>query len=185
MIEQTLVLLKPDAVQRCLVGKLIERFEQTGLKIVAMKMVWIDEKFAKQHYPDTLIPIVGNKTLVDWEELGIKTKKTAEELGREIMEDLVKFTTEAPIIAVVFEGVHAVAMVRKMVGHTSPHKAQPGTIRGDFTTISMGYATKRRFGGRNLIHASGSVEESKREIELWFNPSEIHDYKTVHEAHVK
>ncbi len=185
MNERSLVLLKPDAVQRAITGQIISRFERAGLKIVAMKMVWIDKKFASIHYPEHLIPIVGKKTLADWDDMGIKTKKTAEELGVEIMEDLMNFTTEAPILAMVLEGIHAVSQIRKMVGHTSPHKAKPGTIRGDFTTISMGFATQRRFGGRNLVHASGTIEEAKKEIDLWFKSEEVHDYKTVHEPHVR
>ena len=185
MIERTLVLLKPDAVQRGLVGEIIQRFEKAGLKIVGMKMIWVTEKFARKHYPEELIPIIGKKTLDDWKELGIETDMSANELGKKAHEELIRFATEAPVIAVVLEGVHAVKMVRKMVGHTSPHKAEPGTIRGDYSTISMGYATKRGFGGRNLVHASGSVEEAEREIALWFSPNEIYDYEHVHEKHVK
>lgn len=185
MIEQTLVLIKPDGVQRGLIGEIIKRFENVGLRIAGMKMVWIDAKFAEKHYPKNLIPILGGKTIKDWEDLGIKTTKTKEELGKQAWEDLIRFTTEGPIIAFVLEGVHAVMIARKMVGHTSPHKAEPGTIRGDFSPISMGYATVKKFGGRNLVHASGTVEEAKKEIELWFKKDEIHSYETVHERHVK
>ncbi|MBW2988065.1 nucleoside-diphosphate kinase [Candidatus Woesearchaeota archaeon] len=185
MIERTLVLLKPDAVQRALVGEIIHRFERAGLKIVGLKMIWVTEEFARKHYPEDLIPIIGRKTLEDWKELGISAEESPEELGKRAHEDLIRFTTEAPVIAMVLEGVHAVKIVRKMVGHTSPHKAEPGTIRGDYSTISMGYATKRGFGGRNLIHASGTPEEAEHEIELWFSPNEIYDYPTVHEKHVK
>jgi nucleoside-diphosphate kinase len=185
MIEKSLVLLKPDAVQRGLVGEIITRFEKAGLKIAGMKMVWISKELAGRHYPETLIPIMGKKTLADWDEMGVETKLSAEELGTQARNDLINFATEAPVVALVLEGVHAVAMIRKMVGHTSPHKAEPGTIRGDYSTISMGYATKRGFGGRNLIHASGSVEEAKTEVNAWFSPEELHDYKHVHHTHVQ
>jgi len=185
MIERSLVLLKPDAVQRGLIGEIIGRFERTGLKIVGLKMVWVNKDLAIKHYPETLIPIVGKKTLDDWKEMGIETDKTAEQLGAEIHKDLLKFTTEAPIVAMVLEGVHAVLIIRKIVGHTSPHKAEPGTIRGDYSPISMGYATQRRFGGRNLIHASGNVKEAEREIALWFKPEELYKYSSVHDAHVQ
>ncbi len=185
MIEQSLVLIKPDGVQRGLIGEVIKRFENVGLKIVGMKMQRVDKKFAERHYPKRLIPILGGKTLADWEDLGIKTTKGKEELGKQAWNDLIKFTTEGPILAFVLEGVHAVQIVRKMVGHTSPHKADPGTIRGDYSPISMGYATVRKFGGRNLIHASGTVEEAKAEVKLWFKPGELHTYKTVHETHTR
>jgi nucleoside-diphosphate kinase len=150
-----------------------------------MKMVHIDKEFAEKHYPKDLIPILGNKTLADWEEMGIKSDKKAEELGTQCHKQLINYATESPIIAIVFEGVHAVMMVRKMVGHTSPHKANPGTIRADFSTVSMGYCTTKGFGGRNLIHASGSVDEAKREIDLWFTPKELFEYSTVHEKHFR
>ncbi|MCX6709626.1 MAG: nucleoside-diphosphate kinase [Candidatus Woesearchaeota archaeon] len=184
-IEHTLVLMKPDAVQRGIVGKIVERFENVGLKIVAMKMIKANIDLAMKHYPKEMMPILGSKTLKDWDEMGIKTEMTADELGKMAWEDLIKFSTEAPIIAIVLEGVHAVEIVRKMCGTTSPHRAPPGTIRGDFSPISMGYATKRGFGGRNLIHASGSKAEAEKEIYLWFNINEIYAYRTVYENQVQ
>ena len=185
MIEKTLVLLKPDAVQRSLAGKILERFENVGLKVIGMKMIWMDKDLVKKHYPESLIPILGEKTLEDWKRMNVKTNKSKEEIGKEVREDLVKYVTEGPVIALVLEGVHAVDIVRKLVGSTSPHAASPGTIRGDFCSLSMGYATQRKFGGRNLIHASGSVTEAKNEIELWFKTNELHSYKTVHEQHTR
>ncbi len=185
MIERSLVLLKPDAVQRGLVGKIITRFENAGLKIVGMKMLWVSKEFAGKHYPESLINIMGKKSIEELEDLGIKIDKSEEEIGRQAREDLLEFITEAPLIAIVLEGVHAVSMIRKMVGNTSPHKANPGTIRGDFSTISMLYANKRGFGGRNLVHASGNVEEAKQEISKWFKPEELHEYKHVNEPHVQ
>jgi nucleoside-diphosphate kinase len=184
MIERTLVLVKPDGVQRSLVGKVVTRFEDAGLKMVGMKMVWMDREFAMKHYDEgILVPILGEKSMKDFEELGIKTDKEKHVLGKEVYEDLIRFSTEGPVVAMVIEGVHAVQVVRKIVGPTSPHRAQPGTIRGDFSPISMGYATKRGFGGRNLVHASGDLKDAQKEVPLWFKPEELHSYKTVHEAH--
>ena len=158
MISRTLVLLKPDTVQRTMVGNVITRFENAGLKMVGMKMLWIDENFSKKHYSD--------------------------HVKKPFYKGLEKFITEGPVIAMVVEGIHAVETVRKMVGSTEPNKAQPGTIRGDFAHHSYEYADKKGIAIKNLIHASDSKENAKKEIELWFSKEEIHTYKTVHEKHV-
>src|SRR3989344_8179704 len=149
-MEKTLVLVKPDGVQRSLVGEIIKRFENTGLKIVGMKMDWIDKKFAEQHY---------------------RAHK-----AKPFFRELVEFITEGPVVAFVVEGVHAVENARRLVGATSPNEAAPGTIRGDFAHISMAYASKKGLGGKNLIHASGSKQEAEAEIKLWFKKEEIHSY---------
>lgn len=158
MIERSLVIIKPDGVQRSLIGEIIKRFENTGLKIIGMKMVWADRKFAEEHY---------------------KAHK-----AKPFFKDVVDFITEGPIVAFVIEGVHAVENVRKMVGSTSPNEAAPGTIRGDFAHISMKYASEKGSGGKNLIHASATKKEADEEIKLWFKKEELHSYKTVHEMHV-
>src|SRR3989344_7535421 len=131
MIERSLVVIKPDGVERGLVGEIIKRFENAGLKIVGMKMQWLDKKFAEEHY-----------------------KAHA---SKPFFKELVDFITEGPVVAIVFEGVHAVDNVRRLVGSTSPHTAPPGTIRGDFAHISMAYASAKGLGGKNLIHASGNL----------------------------
>jgi nucleoside-diphosphate kinase len=184
-VEKTLVLIKPDAVQRGLAGRILERFENVGLKIVGMKMVKADRDLAMRHYPKSMTAILGEKTLKDWQEMGIATNLSQVELGEQAWNDLIAFATEAPMIAIVFEGVHAVEVVRKMCGSTSPHKAPPGTIRGDFSPISMGYASRRGFGGRNIVHASGNKKEAEAEIMLWFKPNDIYNYKTVWESQVE
>ena len=158
MIERALIIVKPDGVERGLVGEILKRFENTGLKIIGMKMVWIDKKFAEQHY---------------------KAHKK-----KSFFKELVEFITEGPVIAFVVEGVHAVNNARRIVGDTSPNKAAPGTIRGDFAHMSMEYASQKGLGGKNIIHASGSTKEAGEEIKLWFNPEELHSYTTVHEKHV-
>jgi len=158
MIERTLVIIKPDGVKRCLSGDIIRRFETAGMKIVGMKMMWCDKKFAALHY---------------------KLHKE-----KNFFKDLVDFITEGPVVAFVIEGVHAVQNARKLVGPTSPNEAAPGTIRGDFAHLSMKYASEKGTGGKNLIHASGSKEEANEEIKLWFKKEELHTYKSVHEEHV-
>ena len=148
-------------------------------------MVWATKDFAKKHYPENLGPRLGEHTIKDYTEMGIKFTESKEVLGKKAWENLLDFITEGPIVAMVFEGVHAIEVVRKITGSTSPNKASPGTIRGDYSIISMGYATYRKFGGRNLIHASGAKDEAKEEINLWFKENELHSYKGVHDDHVR
>ena len=146
MIEQTLVLLKPDAVQRAFVGEIITRFEKAGLKIVGMKLVHATEELAKAHYTEDL----------------------AKRRGEHVRNYNVKFLAEGPVVAFVLEGLHAIEIVRKMVGHTIPVFAQPGTIRGDFANESVVFANYQGRSVYNLVHASGTLEEAEREIALWF-----------------
>ena len=158
MIERSLVIIKPDGVERGLVGEVIKRFENAGLKLVGIKMVWIEKKFAQKHY--------------------------GAHKAKPFFNELVDFITEGPVVAFVVEGVHAVDNVRRLVGPTSPSEAAPGTIRGDFAHISMAYASKKGSGGKNVIHASGSKSEADEEIKLWFKKDELHSYTTVDEKHV-
>lgn len=159
-MERTLIVVKPDGVQRSLVGRLLQRFEDVGLKIIGMKMIWIDADFAKKHYYDL-----------------------AERRGEHVLKNMVDLMTEGPVVAVVLEGVEAVENVRRIVGPTEPKSAAPGTIRGDFAHHSFAYTDDKQKGIRNLIHASGNAAEAKQEIALWFKAEEIHDYKTDQEKH--
>ncbi|HLE06334.1 MAG TPA: nucleoside-diphosphate kinase, partial [Candidatus Nanoarchaeia archaeon] len=142
MIEQTLVLIKPDGVYRGLIGEVVMRFERAGLKIVAMEMKWIEKDFAKKHY--------------------------SAHLNKAFYPGLEHYITAGPVVAMVIEGVSAVSVIRKMVGVTEPEKAIPGTIRGDYCHINVQQADAENKSICNIIHASGSVEESKHEIMLWF-----------------
>lgn len=167
MIERTLVLIKPDGVVRGLIGELIKRFEQRGLKIIGLKLVHADRKFAEKHY----------------------TEEIAERHGKKVREGLLIYITEGPLVAIVFEGAYAINVVRKIVGSTYPYEAPVGTIRGDFAHISKEYANSKETkeftpGLRNLIHASGNKEEAKEEIKLWFKDIELYSYKCVHDEHV-
>ena len=159
--ERSLVLIKPDGVQRGLMGRIIQRFEDVGIKIVGAKMVWIDEDFGKKHYFDI-----------------------AERRGQKVLDVLLKFMTNGPVMAMCLEGISVVENVRKIVGSTEPKSALPGTIRGDFAHHSFSHTDKNDASIKNLIHASGNVDEAKFEVSLWFKPEELHSYKTVHEIHV-
>jgi nucleoside-diphosphate kinase len=157
-IERTFVTIKPDGVQRGLTGEIIRRFDRAGLKIVAMRMLWIDKEFAKRHY----------KAHVD----------------KKFYPGLEAMITEGPVVAIVLEGVNAIENVRRIVGPTEPKSAPPGTIRGDFAHISYEHADKENKAVKNVIHASGNKEDAEYEINLWFHPEEIHSYKRVDENHV-
>ena len=164
--ERTLVLIKPDGVVRNLIGKIIMRFEDAGLKIIGMKMVWVDEEFARKHYRD---------------DLDIRYKDVGEKFGRNVRNELVKYLREGPVVAIVLEGVDAVNVTRKLVGSTYPNESGAGTIRGDFAHISKDFANANNVMVRNLIHASGNKEDAEIEVPLWFTEKEMHTYRTVHD----
>jgi nucleoside-diphosphate kinase len=184
LMEKTLVLLKPDAVQRGIAGEIISRFERCGLKIVAMKMVYADKDLTGEHYADDEVWLksVGEKTLASYEKKGIKLGRTPIEQGQLIRQQLMTFISSSPVIAIVLEGHNAVAHVRKLVGPTAPSDAAPGTIRGDysFETYQMADTLERPL--KNLIHASGAVDEATREIAVWFKPEEIHVWARIDET---
>lgn len=189
MLEKTLVVLKPDAVARGIVGDIITRFEKVGLKIVAAKFMNVSDELANRHYPVTrkeFIEGMGKKTLENYESLGIDPvaefgHADAHKIGLEIQKWLVDMIKSGPVFAFVLEGPHAVELVRKIVGHTLPIKAAPGTIRGDYSFDSSALANSGRRPIKNLIHASGNKEEADFEISLWFQPEEIADYERVEE----
>lgn len=159
--ERTLIILKPDTIQRGLVGQVISRFERAGLKIIAMKMVAPDELHFHKHYE-------GISNLISrW--------------GEDIYNVTLAQMTETPVIVFILEGVEVVSYVRKLVGTTDPKESAPGTIRGDFTHITRGYTNPIGATLPNILHASGNPEEAVKEIALWFDESEIYDgYETVH-----
>ncbi|HML05585.1 MAG TPA: nucleoside-diphosphate kinase [Methanobacterium sp.] len=146
MSERSFVMLKPDAVLRRLMGTVLTRFEERGLKIVAAKMMEISEDLAKEHY--------------------------GEHKEKPFFTDLVSYITSAPVLAMVIEGDECISLIRKMVGATNPKEADLGTIRGDYALDT----------GRNIIHASDSLESAKREIPLFFDESEICEYTLPDES---
>ncbi|MBI5398049.1 nucleoside-diphosphate kinase [Candidatus Woesearchaeota archaeon] len=182
-MEKTLVLLKPDAVQRGLVGEIISRFERAGLKIVAMKMQYAGADQAGKHYLDdeAWMKAVGEKTQKTYAAKGLKMARTPIEHGRMVREQLMDFLSMSPIISLVIEGHNAVAHVRKITGPTSPEHAAPGTVRGDYSIDTYQLADTSSRPLQNLIHASESVVEAKREITVWFNPDEIYVWERADE----
>lgn len=160
-MERTLIVFKPDAVMRGIVGEIITRFERAGFKIIGTKMVQPDYEHFFQHYE------------------GIGTLKTRK--GDKIFEDQLATMQEGPVIAMVLEGVDAIETVRKMVGSTEPKSALPGTIRGDYAHVSYGQAASANRGVANIIHASAEPKEAKKEIAHWFSAAELQDYQSVHE----
>lgn len=187
--EQTLILAKPDALQRGIVGEIIRRFETRGFKVAGMKMVKPSAEHIKKHYLATKEQLegMGNKSLENLNQLGldpIKILGTRDpmKIGKMINNWNFEFLSSSPVVAMVFEGPHAVEMGRKIVGNTLPFKADIGTIRGDFSVDSstLGNFNKRPI--RNIVHASGSVPEAKREINHWFSKKEIYSYKRVDES---
>ena len=160
-LEKTLILFKPDALQRGVVGEILGRFERVGLKIVGTKMIAPTREHYYKHY----------------EEIG----KMVTRRGEETFNITLDLMLEGPVIAMVFEGVEAVALVRKLVGTTEPKSAAPGTIRGDFSHMSFGFADSAKKGIPNLIHASGDPEEAEQEISHWFSDAELYDYSVLNE----
>src|SRR4030066_2185153 len=188
MIQRSLVLLKPDAIQRGIIGEILHSFERAGLKIVGMKLMTADVELAKSHYPDTeeWRTAVGKKTLEDCQKYNIDPLKSVGttdplEVGNIVKKWNVDYLTSGPVLAIVFEGVNCVERVRSLVGHTAPTKADPGTIRGDFGLDSTITANRRKRSIYNLVHASGTEEEARQEIKLWFRDDEILSYRRVHE----
>lgn len=164
-VERTLVLFKPDSVQRGLVGEIVTRFERVGLKIIGTKMIFPDRDHYYQHYED-----IGHMV----------TRR-----GKETFDVTLEMMQLGPVIAMVLEGVESVALVRKMVGGTEPKSSSPGTIRGDFSHMSFEYADGKKKGIPNLIHASGDSEEAIKEIGHWFSSDELYSYEIAHERFVR
>lgn len=192
--EQTLVILKPDAVTRGIMGEIISRFERVGLKMIAGKFMTVTRELADKHYPASrkeFIEGMGNKTRENYQDLGLDlakdfgSKTDAHSIGMVIREWLVGMITSGPVLAMVWEGPHAVELVRKLCGHTLPLKSAPGTIRGDYSYDSSALANFGKRPIKNLMHASGNLEEAKFEVALWFTKNEISSYKRVQEEAMK
>jgi nucleoside-diphosphate kinase len=160
-MERTLVLLKPDAVDRGLIGEIITRFEKVGLKIAGLKMVWPEKEHAAKHYTEDL----------------------AKRRGQAVRDLMIAMISSGPVVAMVLEGVEAVEIVRKIVGTTEPKSAAPGTIRGDYSHVSFKHADEKKIGVYNLVHASGNLEDAKAEIPVWFTEKELHGHKPGYTKH--
>jgi len=180
MLERTVVIFKPDAVERGLVGEILSRFEKAGLRIVGAEVVQVDKEFVFQHYPDEegFLRGMGEKTLKDCADHSLDPKKEVGtddplEIGRQIRRWNMESLSRGPVAAFVLEGNHAIANVRKLVGATIPSLAAPGTIRGDYSTDSAVRANREKRAVQNLIHASGDRKEAETELKLWFKDEEL------------
>lgn len=181
--ERTLLLIKPDGVRRGLTGEVLRRLEQRGLKIIALQMIKPSAEQMDNHYPkgEEWLKRIGEKTTATFEKYGrdvTKTMGTSDllEIGQEVRKWLVVYMASAPIVKVIVEGIHAVDMVRKLVGNTFPYQADVGTIRGDFSVDSPIAANLDKRSIFNIAHASENPEEATHEIAHWFTSAELHEY---------
>lgn len=182
--ERTLVIVKPDGVQRGLIGEVIKRFEAVGLKLVGMKMMVPAEDKIEAHY--TLDPnwrrVTGEKTIAGYKAKGMTPpSEDPLEITAKILAGLKKYMTSGPVVFMVLEGAHAVKIVRKLGGGTEPLTSDVGTIRGDYVLDSYQMADIDGRAVRNVLHMSGSPEEANMEIKHWFNDGEVIDYRIIHE----
>lgn len=167
-INRTLFLIKPDGVERGLTARILCQLEERGLKIVGLKLLQPSEELAAKHYGDLDVRL--NKKGID---------------GTKIKDQMVRYLSTGPVVAVVIEGVRAVEFVKKLAGSTSPSEAEFGTIRSQFAHMSREHANESGNAIRNLVHASDPEEFPDKEIELWFSPEELVEYQMVHDSHVR
>lgn len=181
--ERTFVILKPDTVQRSLMGETIRRLERTGLKFIGMKMIVATREQAMAHYgkDDLWCAKVGERIVADMLREGKKAEKPALEYGKDILNGLLDFLTCSPVVVMALEGNQAVGVVKKIVGGTEPLTSDVGTIRGDFTSDSYHIAGIDNRAVRNLVHCSDKVEEAERELAIWFRPNELISYTHIQE----
>lgn len=188
--EKTVVIVKPDGVKRGLVGEIIRRIEQRGLKVISLDMMWATHEQMDAHYPKDKewITGLGTNTKRAYEEYKVSNSLQGDfgtddlfEVGKMVREWLVAYMISGPLVKMVVSGLHAIPMVRKIVGHTIPSFAEMGTIRGDFSVDSPALANAQRRAIHNLVHASGNAAEAENEVKLWFSPEEVHEYKRAEE----
>ena len=182
--ERTLVIIKPDGIQRTLIGEIIKRYERTGLKMIAIKTVVSSKEHIEKHYTldSNWRRVTGEKTIASYVKKGLKPpSEDPLEITAVILENLKKYMTSGPVIVMIWEGAHAVDIVRKITGGTEPLTSDVGTIRGDFVLDSYQISDNDKRSVRNLIHASGSTEEAEMEIAHWFDKNEIVSYRLVQE----
>ncbi|MDO8569852.1 MAG: nucleoside-diphosphate kinase [bacterium] len=182
--EKTFVLIKPDGIQKGLIGEIIKRFEQRDLKIVALEMFYPTVEQIDNHYPkdETWVKRLGEKSLGTYEKYNIDAvsllgTNNPSEIGKMVRGWVIDYMISAPLVRMVVQGLHAVDMVRKIAGSTLPYQADMGTIRGDFSNDSPALANSEKRAVMNLIHASETPEEAQHEITHWFGDFKAHDYK--------
>ncbi len=182
--ERTYVMIKPDGVRKGLIGEIIRRFEQRDLKIVALEMFQPSIDLIDNHYPkdEGWITRLGEKTLFTYEKYGYDAMADfgtteASKIGPEIRKWVIDYMTSSPLVKIVFQGIHAVDVVRKIAGETMPYKADMGTIRGDFSIDSPALANQEKRAVMNIVHCSETAEEAEHEIKHWFKNAPMLDYK--------
>ena len=186
--ERTLVLIKPDGVKRGLVGEIMRRVEEKGLKIIALEMVEATAEQVDDHYPkeEAWIKRLGEKTLKNYKEYGFDAmeelgSEDPMEIGKQVRGWLLDYMTSGPVVKMAVSGIHAINMIRKIVGVSMPSEAEMGTIRGDFSVDDATAANRDKRAIHNLIHASENPEEAEHEIKFWFAPEDVHGYKRAEE----
>ncbi len=183
--ERTLVIIKPDGIQRTLIGEIIQRYERIGLKLVGLKMMVPSADLVEKHYtidPEWRVK-TGLKTIKSYEDKGLTPPHTDPlKITSIILKNLVNYLTKGPVIAMVWQGAHAVQIVRKITGSTEPLMSPVGTIRGDYVLDSYQMSDVDKRSVRNLVHASGTVKEAEDEIAHWFKKEELFNYRLIAEA---
>lgn len=186
--QRALIIIKPDGVQRGLIGKIVSRFEQVGLKIIGLKFEWATKDKIIAHYPETdaWFKKVGERTLTNYAKKGLDAKKVfgtddAISIGKTVKSWLIKYFQESPVFIMAVEGYECIEIVRKISGNTIPVLAAPGTIRGDFSHDSIDLANEQNRPLRNIIHASDTVEDGEKEVNLWFKSEELFSYERADE----
>lgn len=186
--QQALLIIKPDGVQRGLIGKILKRFEQVGLTVVGLKFIWAAKDQIVAHYPETdaWFKKVGERTLTNYEKKGLDARSVfktndAIQIGKIVKKWLIDYLRESPLFFAVVEGYDCIEIVRKLSGNTIPLLAAPGTIRGDFSHDTIDLANEQNRPLRNIIHASDTVEDGEKEVNLWFTKDELFDYKRADE----
>ena len=186
--QKALLIIKPDGVQRGLIGKIITRFEQVGLKIIGLKFEWVTKEKVIAHYPETEVWFkkVGERTLTNYAKNGLDAKKVfntddAIQIGRTVKKWLIKYFQESPVLIMALESYDCIEIVRKLSGNTIPVLAHPGTIRGDFSHDTIDLANEQNRPLRNIIHASDTVEDGEKEVNFWFTKDELFSYELAGE----
>jgi len=186
--QRALLIIKPDGVQRGIIGKIITRFEQVGLKIIGLKFEWVTKEKIIVHYPETdgWFKKVGERTLTNYAKKGLDAKKVfktdnAIQIGRTVKKWLIKYFQESPVLIMALESYDCIEICRKLSGNTIPLLASPGTIRGDFSHDTIDLANEQNRPLRNLIHASDTVEDGEKEIKVWFTLEELFSYERADE----
>jgi len=185
--EKTVILIKPDGVKRGLVGEIVSRIERRGLKIIALEMIQATKEQIDDHYPkdEKWIKRLGEKTLKNFQDYNLDTEELGSDdpamIGKKVRGWLIDYLTSGPMVKMVIKGIHAIAMVRKLVGVSMPSGAEMGTIRGDFSVDDATAANRDKRAIHNIVHASETPEEAKHELAFWFAAEDIYDYKRAEE----